>query len=111
MAIRGLANPTEGQHPSFMDGDAYADLRLDSALTAYGQLRHNHVRISAQMYDEGGCDIPDGYVEPAIESYRALAAYAVKGRQTLSARDFCSRCWRQSAHDGGPGRKWVWLHW
>ncbi len=86
-AIRALAKRPQGALPSFMDGSAFADLRLDSALAAYGQLRHNHVLIAAQVYDQGGCEIPDGYVEPAIETYRALAAYAARGKAVFAALD------------------------
>jgi hypothetical protein len=86
-AIRTLAETPPGALPSFMDTPAYKDLRLDSALVAYGQLRHNHVLISAQVYDEGGCEIPDGYVEPAPATYRALAAYAKRGLAVFQQLD------------------------
>jgi len=86
-AIRGLAERPPGAMPSFMDGAAFADLRLDSALAAYGQLRHNHVLIAAQVYDQGGCEIPDGYVEPAPATYRALAEYAARGTRAFAALD------------------------
>jgi len=86
-AIRTLAQRPRGATPSFMDGTAFADLRLDSALAAYGQLRHNHVLIAAQLYDQGGCEIPDGYVEPAPATYQALAEYAARGRRAFAALD------------------------
>jgi hypothetical protein len=75
-AIRELATPPEGAKPSFMETTAFADLRLNTMLTGYGQLRHNHVLVTAQAYDQGGCEIPDGYVEPAPATYAALADYA-----------------------------------
>lgn len=81
--IRALAHKPAGVLPSFMDGTAFADLRMASALTAYGQLRHNHVLFEVQVYDQGGCEIPDGYVEPAIETYKALAKYAQRGRKVF----------------------------
>jgi hypothetical protein len=86
-AIRALAERPAGAVPSFMDTAAFQDLRLDSALAAYGQLRHNHVLIAAQMYDQGGCEIPDGYVEPAPATYRALADYAARGATIYAALD------------------------
>lgn len=86
-AIRALGERQAGNTPSFMDGDAYADMRLNSALAAYGQLRHNHVLTTPAVYDEGGCEIPDGYVEPAVNSYLALAAYAARGKQVFAALD------------------------
>lgn len=86
-AIRALSARPAGATPSFMDGHAYQDLRLDTALAAYGQLRHNHVLIEAQVYDQGGCEIPDGYVEPAPATYRALAAYATIGKRVFAQVD------------------------
>jgi hypothetical protein len=82
-AIRALARPTEGAAPSFMATQAYADLRLDTTIAAYGQLRHNHALIAGQPYGEGGCQIPDGYVEPAPEVYDALARYADLGARQI----------------------------
>mgnify|MGYP006137070357 CR=1 FL=1 len=75
-AIRELATVPTGAKPSFMETSAFADMRLNTMLTAYGQLRHNHVLVAAQAYDQGGCEIPDGYVEPAPAPYAALADYA-----------------------------------
>lgn len=86
-AIRTLAERPRGAVPSFVDTDAYRDLRLDTALAAYGQLRHNHVLVEAEVYDQGGCEIPDGYVEPAPATYRALAAYAKRGRALFAQLD------------------------
>jgi hypothetical protein len=86
-AIRALAVKPEGTTPSFMATEPFADLRLDSALAAYGQLRHNHVLIAAQVYDQSGCDIPDGYVEPALATYQALAEYAARGKTVFASLD------------------------
>jgi len=97
-AIRALARPVEGATPSFMRTEAYADLRLNTTIAAYAQLRHNHVLIAGQPYGEGGCEIPDGYVEPAPEVYDALARYADLGARqigqlspTAAARDYFAR--------------------
>lgn len=78
-AVRAYAEMPPGAKPSFMEGPAFADLRLDTAIVAFGQLAHDHVLVGAQLYDQGGCEIPDGYVEPALPLYRALAAYADRG--------------------------------
>jgi hypothetical protein len=86
-AIRALSRPVTGSQPSFAATSAYADLRLDTTLAAYGQLRHNHVLIQAQMYDVGGCEIPDGYVEPAPEVYDALARWAKDGERVFGQLD------------------------
>ncbi|MCW5809059.1 MAG: DUF3160 domain-containing protein, partial [Deltaproteobacteria bacterium] len=86
-AIRKLSTPPVGAVPSFMATPAYADLRVGTTLAAFGQLRHNHVLLQAQNYEEGGCEIPDGYVEPAIATYEALVAYAARGRQLFADLD------------------------
>ncbi|MCW5802970.1 MAG: DUF3160 domain-containing protein [Deltaproteobacteria bacterium] len=83
-AIRALAAPPRGQVPSFMETAAYGDLRLDTTIAAYAQLRHNHVLIAGQPYGEGGCEIPDGFVEPAVDVYEALARYADRGAAALT---------------------------
>lgn len=86
-AIRALAIEPRGTLPSFMHGPAFADLRLDSALAAFGQLRHNHVLLAAQRYDVGGCEIPDAYVEPAPAVYEALATWARRGHRLFASLD------------------------
>jgi hypothetical protein len=84
-AVQKLAAPPAGTVPSFMGSEAFRDLRVNSAVAAYGQLRHNYVLIAGQAYDEGGCEVPDGYVEPALEVYEALAVYAKRGAEALTA--------------------------
>jgi hypothetical protein len=86
-AIRALAPTPLPVRPSFMATDAYADLRVDSAVAAYGQLRHNYVLMAAGSYDEGGCEIPDGWVEPAPGVIAALIAYADFGATKIGAID------------------------
>jgi hypothetical protein len=86
-AITGLATPIAGAKPSFMATPAYADLRLSSTLAAFGQLKHNYVLIAGESYFEGGCEIPDGYVEPAPATYDALIEYAARGSRALAALD------------------------
>lgn len=82
-AVRALASRPEGAQPSFARTGAFSDMRLGSALVAYGQLRHEYVLMAAQAYDEGGCVIPDGFVDPAPEVYAAIVRYAAEGA-TLS---------------------------
>lgn len=78
-AIRdGSATPS-GAVPSFMKTAAYADMKVNTTVAAYGQLRHNYVLIAGQAYDEGGCEIPDGYVEPNLALYESLVTYAQRG--------------------------------
>ncbi|MDB4941144.1 MAG: hypothetical protein JWP97_678 [Labilithrix sp.] len=70
-----LADAPAGVVPSFMRTDAYADQRLGSALAAYAQIRHTFVLLAGQGYDGYGCEIPDGYVEPALTAYDALLGW------------------------------------
>jgi hypothetical protein len=86
-AIRGLAEKPAGVTPSFMDTDAFRDMRIGSAIAAYGQLRHNYVLYVPITYDESGCEIPDGWVEPAPAVYRALIQYAERGARVLQPLD------------------------
>jgi len=86
-AILTLSHPVKGEQPSYAATPAYADMRLDTTLAAYGQLRHNHVLINAQMYDVGGCEIPDGYVEPVPETYDTLAHWAADGERVFAQLD------------------------
>ena len=78
-AVRSLAAKPTGTLPSFMRTETFADMRLNSAIAGYGQIRHNYVLMSAQTYDAYGCEIPDGFVEPAPEALDALIAYATRG--------------------------------
>jgi hypothetical protein len=84
-AIRALAIEPRGALPAFMRTPAFADLRLDSTIAAFAQIRHDHVLIAGQAYGEGGCEIPDGYVEPAPDVYDAIARYAELGAGALPA--------------------------
>lgn len=86
-AIEGLAETPTGQRPSYAATAEYQDLRINSALVAYGQLRRNNVLLVGQEYSEGGCQIPDGYVEPVPAAYRALQVYADRGALVLAELD------------------------
>ena len=86
-AILALADKPVGTVPSFMKTPVFEDLRLDTALVAYGQLRHNHVLVESQMYNVGGCEIPDGYVEPAPAVYDRLAEWARRGERVFGKLD------------------------
>ncbi|MBI4956303.1 MAG: DUF3160 domain-containing protein, partial [Myxococcales bacterium] len=82
-SVLALGGPPAGIVPSFMKSDAYADLRMGSALVGYGQLRHAFVVLAGQGYDAYGCEIPDAYVEPLPAFFDALVAH-VKGLQATA---------------------------
>lgn len=82
-AIVALSGPHAGVEPTFMGAEAWQDFRLNSALVGYGQIRHNYTLLAGQGYDNFGCEIPDGYVEPAVEVYDALLEF-VRVATTIS---------------------------
>lgn len=86
-AVQALAKSSPGVRPSFMQQDAYQDLRLNSTVAAFGQLKHNYVLMSGQGYELGGCEIPDGYVEPVPAVFDALVEYAQRGERVLQELD------------------------
>jgi hypothetical protein len=86
-AIRALAHVPVGTQPSFLSGEAAADLRLNTIAAAYGQLKHNYVLVEGQPYAEFGCAIPDGYVEPVPAAYEALIDYAARGAKLAALLD------------------------
>lgn len=86
-AIRALAEVPAGTQPSFLTGKTGEDLRLNSIAAAYGQLKHNYALVAGQAYAEFGCEIPDGYVEPARAAYQALIGYAARGAKLAALLD------------------------
>lgn len=87
-AARATAEPQgEGAFPSFTSTDAYKDMTMNTAIAAFGQIRHNHVLLAGQAYDAYGCTIPDGYVEPAPKVLDALIAYAERGKSAMASLD------------------------
>ncbi|MDI3290675.1 DUF3160 domain-containing protein [Polyangium sp. 15x6] len=80
-AVLALAAEPKGRLPSFMQRDAYADLRLSSALVGYAELRHIFVLLDGQGYDAYGCAIPDAYVEPLAPFYAALLEHTERLRK------------------------------
>lgn len=86
-AIRALAVTPAGALPSFATSEVGADLRLNTITAAYGQLKHNHVLMAGQPYSEFGCEIPDGYIEPAPAAYDALIEYAARGAKVAVLLD------------------------
>jgi hypothetical protein len=78
-----LADAPSGTVPSFMRTDAFADLRIGSALAVYAQIRHTFVLLAGQGYDGYGCEIPDGYVEPAVAAYDGMLAWVRAARSAV----------------------------
>ncbi len=72
-----------GVQSSFTAKSAWADFRVGTSIVGFAQLRHNNVLYAAQA-EGAGCRIPDGYVEPDVETYLALAD-AAKASRALAA--------------------------
>lgn len=86
-AVIALGDKPSGAWPSFTRTPAYVDFRMSSALAAFGHIKHNYVLIAGESYFEGGCTIPDGYVEPAPGTYRMLIDYAERGKKAMAVLD------------------------
>ena len=81
-----LADPASGTQPSFMRTEAFADLRMGSALAVYAQIRHTFVLVAGQGYDAYGCEIPDGWVEPAVAAYDGMLAWVRSARSAAPSQ-------------------------
>ncbi len=86
-AIRGLSAHPVGSLPSFMGTEAFSDLRVNSVVAAYGQLRHNYVLMAGQEVGAAGCEIPDGYVDPVPAVFEALLEYGKRGDRVMAELD------------------------
>lgn len=86
-AIRGLSAHPAGTLPSFMGTEAFGDLRVNSVVAAYGQLRHNYVLMAGQEVGAAGCEIPDGWVDPVPAVYEALLEYGKRGDRVMTELD------------------------
>jgi hypothetical protein len=91
-AVAHLSDAPAGVAPAFTRTAAYRDMQMNSAIVGYGQIRHNYVLLAAEGYDAYGCEIPDGYVEPALGTYDALLAYA-REAQAMDGGDARSRAY------------------
>ena len=81
-----LGDAPRGTQPSFMRTEAFADLRMGSALAVYAQIRHTFVLVAGQGYDGYGCEIPDGWVEPAVSTYDGMLAWVRAARTAVPSQ-------------------------
>jgi len=65
-------------YPAFMQGSAWQDKELNTALASWTELRHDTILYAKQSYTPGETSIPPkpdrGYVEPVPEFYSRLLA-------------------------------------
>lgn len=73
--------------PSFVGTEAYAALGVNSVLAGYAALRHGSVLGVGNSYEEGGCEIPDGYVEGSPALYDEILGHVRRARQLFSGLD------------------------
>jgi hypothetical protein len=85
-AVTRTAETPAGALPSYTKTEAWADLRMSSAIAGYAQIRHTFVLLAGQGYDAYGCEIPDGWVEPAIGVYDGLLAWSRAARAAVPHR-------------------------
>src|SRR5262249_13236185 len=100
-AIRALGVQPAGALPSFATTEVGADLRFNTIAAAYGQLKHNYVLMAGQPYSEFGCEIPDGYIEPAPAAYDALIESAARGARIAKLLDRSPRAARHGSGSSG----------
>lgn len=76
--IRTL-NPPEAkdQLPPFMQTGAWWQQKMNTQLSSWTELRHDHLLYAKQSYTSGqACSYPCGYVEPVPQTFESLRALA-----------------------------------
>jgi len=85
-----LGNYGQG-YPAFMQGTAWKDKELNTALASWTELRHDTILYAKQSYTPGETSIPPppdrGYVEPVPEFYNRLLALTRMTRVGLDDMD------------------------
>jgi len=88
-ALRQL-NPAAGldNAPLFMQTTAWQQLKLNTQLSSWAQLRHDNLLYAKQSYTGGtGCSYPYSYIEPYPAFYHQIAAFADKAAAFFAAYD------------------------
>jgi hypothetical protein len=83
--LRQLSTPTTApEFPQAMQTRAWHLKTINTQLASWTQLRHDTVLYAKQSYAGMiGCDFPDGYVEPRVEFWQALADMAARARAAI----------------------------
>ncbi len=84
-AIRTL-NPKEVEsYPLFMQSAAWQQLKLNTQLASWAQLRHDNLLYAKQSYTGGsGCSFPHSYIEPNPEFFHCIGVFANKAAEYFS---------------------------
>jgi hypothetical protein len=85
-ALRALnADTTGSRYPPAMRTRAWEKKTLNTQLGSWAQLRHDTILYAKQSYTGGGCEYPEGWVDPYPELYEALAAFADRAQGNFGA--------------------------
>ncbi len=90
-ALRVLQQSAPPSYPSFMQGAAWKDKTLHTALASWTQLRHDTILYGKQAVVECGGEgieppFVKGYVEPNVKFYERLLALTKQSRTGLESR-------------------------
>jgi len=83
-------NPAENLQnaPLFMQTTAWQQLKLNTQLSSWAQLRHDNLLYAKQSYTGGtGCSYPYSYIEPYPSFYHQIAVFADKASQFFAGYD------------------------
>jgi hypothetical protein len=88
-SLQILATDTTGEpFPPLMRTRAWSDLKLQTQLASWSQLRHDTVLYVEPSYAMGiECSFPDVYVEPYPLFYRQLRNCALKASEALTVQN------------------------
>lgn len=89
-ALRAL-NPASAPDslPLFARTSAWRQLKLQTQLASWAELRHDNILYAKQSYTDGTwCSYPHGYVEPYPEFYRRVGAFAAQAQEKLAGVTF-----------------------
>lgn len=89
--LKALLGGDEEGYPAFMQGKAWQDKELNTALASWTELRHDTILYAKQSYTPGETSVPPpperGYVEPLPEFYNRLLALTRMTRVGLDDMD------------------------
>ena len=103
-ALRILQEPATQNHPSFMQGIAWKNKTLNTALASWTELRHDTILYGKQSVVECGGDSPEppfvkGYVEPNVKFYERLLQLTKQSRTGLESRKLLPEKLKQKFED------------
>jgi hypothetical protein len=93
-----LADPAKAGLPSVMATEAWGRRLLNTQLASWAELRHDTILYAKQSYTGGAtCEFPDAYVEPNPAFFKAIDAYALRGKDLLTKLELKPGEWATQA--------------